>query len=84
MDKDRIAGAAKKVKGSIEETIGTPDEPKRCPPMPRRALQTYPANRVSSLEDGLSAARYNNGGPNGLERFQVCAVDRVAMFDSQR
>ena len=24
---------------------GTPDEPKRCPPMPRRALQTYPANR---------------------------------------
>jgi hypothetical protein len=24
---------------------GTPDEPKRCPPTPRRALQTYPANR---------------------------------------
>lgn len=24
---------------------GTPDEPKQCPPMPRRALQTYPANR---------------------------------------
>jgi hypothetical protein len=24
---------------------GTPDEPKKCPPMPRRALQTYPANR---------------------------------------
>jgi hypothetical protein len=24
---------------------GTPDEPKKCPPMPRRALQAYPANR---------------------------------------
>jgi hypothetical protein len=24
---------------------GTPDEPKKCPPMPRRALQTYPADR---------------------------------------
>jgi hypothetical protein len=24
---------------------GTPDEPKPCPPMPRRALQNYPANR---------------------------------------
>lgn len=24
------------------ENCGTPDEPKPCPPMPRRALQTYP------------------------------------------
>ena len=24
---------------------GTPDEPKACPPMPRRALQSYPANK---------------------------------------
>jgi hypothetical protein len=24
---------------------GTPDEPKACPPMPRRALQNYPPNR---------------------------------------
>jgi len=24
---------------------GTPDEPKPCPPMPRRPLQNYPANR---------------------------------------
>jgi hypothetical protein len=24
---------------------GTPDEPKPCPPMPRRALQDYPPNR---------------------------------------
>ena len=24
---------------------GTPDEPKPCPPMPRRALQDYPTNR---------------------------------------
>jgi hypothetical protein len=27
------------------ENCGTPDEPKACPPMPRRPLQTYPANR---------------------------------------
>ena len=27
------------------ENCGTPDEPKACPPMPRRALNTYPANR---------------------------------------
>jgi hypothetical protein len=24
---------------------GTPDEPKGCPPMPRRPLRTYPENR---------------------------------------
>ena len=24
---------------------GTPDEPKNCPPMPRRALNYYPPNR---------------------------------------
>jgi hypothetical protein len=24
---------------------GTPDEPKNCPPMPRRAMNTYPPNR---------------------------------------
>jgi hypothetical protein len=24
---------------------GTPDEPKPCPPMPRRPLQHYPANK---------------------------------------
>ena len=24
---------------------GTPDEPKPCPPMPRRAMQDYPSNR---------------------------------------
>jgi hypothetical protein len=27
------------------DNCGTPDEPKACPPMPRRSLQTYPANR---------------------------------------
>jgi hypothetical protein len=27
------------------ENCGTPDEPRKCPPMPRRALQTFPANR---------------------------------------
>jgi hypothetical protein len=26
------------------ENCGTPDEPKACPPMPRRPLHTYPAN----------------------------------------
>jgi hypothetical protein len=24
---------------------GTPDEPRRCPPMPRRAMNSYPENR---------------------------------------
>ena len=27
------------------ENCGTPDEPKACPPMPRRNLKTYPRNR---------------------------------------
>jgi len=27
------------------ENCGTPDEPKACPPMPRRPLRTYPENR---------------------------------------
>jgi hypothetical protein len=27
------------------ENCGTPDEPKACPPLPRRALPTYPTNR---------------------------------------
>ena len=27
------------------DNCGTPDEPKACPPMPRRPLQTYPENR---------------------------------------
>jgi hypothetical protein len=27
------------------ENCGTPDEPKACPPMPRRPLQHYPANK---------------------------------------
>lgn len=27
------------------DNCGTPDEPKACPPMPRRALDSYPANR---------------------------------------
>ena len=27
------------------ENCGTPDEPKTCPPMPRRPLRTYPENR---------------------------------------
>jgi hypothetical protein len=27
------------------QNCGTPDEPKACPPMPRRPLNTYPANR---------------------------------------
>jgi hypothetical protein len=27
------------------QNCGTPDEPKACPPMPRRPLSTYPANR---------------------------------------
>ena len=27
------------------ENCGTPDEPKACPPMPRRPLQYYPANK---------------------------------------
>jgi len=27
------------------ENCGTPDEPKACPPMPRRALSYYPPNR---------------------------------------
>lgn len=27
------------------ENCGTPDEPKACPPMPRRPLQAYPENR---------------------------------------
>jgi hypothetical protein len=27
------------------DNCGTPDEPKACPRMPRRPLQTYPANR---------------------------------------
>jgi hypothetical protein len=27
------------------ENCGTPDEPKSCPPMPRRPLNRYPANR---------------------------------------
>ena len=28
-----------------QENCGTPDQPKPCPPLPRKALQTYPANR---------------------------------------
>jgi hypothetical protein len=27
------------------ENCGTPDEPKACPPMPRRPLPYYPANK---------------------------------------
>jgi hypothetical protein len=27
------------------DNCGTPDEPKACPPMPRRALNYYPANK---------------------------------------
>jgi hypothetical protein len=27
------------------ENCGTPDEPKACPPMPRRAMDRYPANK---------------------------------------
>ena len=27
------------------DNCGTPDEPKACPPMPRRALSYYPPNR---------------------------------------
>ena len=27
------------------QNCGTPDEPKACPPMPRRPLRTYPENR---------------------------------------
>ncbi len=27
------------------ENCGTPDEPKPCPPMPRRPLRQYPANK---------------------------------------
>jgi hypothetical protein len=27
------------------QNCGTPDEPKACPPMPRRPLSYYPANR---------------------------------------
>jgi hypothetical protein len=27
------------------DNCGTPDEPKSCPPMPRRPLNHYPANR---------------------------------------
>jgi hypothetical protein len=27
------------------ENCGTPDQPRACPPLPRKALQTYPANR---------------------------------------
>jgi len=30
---------------SSSENCGTPDEPKRCPPMPRHPLQHYPANK---------------------------------------
>jgi len=32
---------------SSSENCGTPDEPKACPPMPRRPLQQYPANKRS-------------------------------------
>jgi hypothetical protein len=28
-----------------QDNCGTPDEPKACPPMPRRALNYYPANK---------------------------------------
>jgi hypothetical protein len=28
-----------------QENCGTPDQPKACPPLPRKSLQTYPANR---------------------------------------
>jgi len=30
---------------SSSENCGTPDEPKACPPLPRRALPYYPPNR---------------------------------------
>ena len=30
---------------TVSENCGTPDEPKPCPPMPRRNLATYPANK---------------------------------------
>jgi hypothetical protein len=30
------------------DNCGTPDEPKACPPLPRRALKHYHANKQSS------------------------------------
>ena len=38
-------GSAPMAGQSDPGNCGTPDEPKPCPPMPRRAMQDYPANR---------------------------------------
>lgn len=38
-------GSASGAQLSSSENCGTPDEPKRCPPMPRHPLQHYPANK---------------------------------------
>ena len=41
------AAPATSAQSSSSENCGTPDEPKACPPMPRRPLQHYPANKRS-------------------------------------
>ena len=45
MGRTGTASAAPMMGQAAPGNCGTPDEPKPCPPMPRRALQDYPPNR---------------------------------------
>ena len=45
--KGKAEHAASAQSSSSSENCGTPEEPKACPPMPRRPLQHYPANKRS-------------------------------------